>query len=73
MDIYKMKYTKWEKQAKGLSNVNEYILTYLDPIYYLALITYRTPYDRLIYLKARFTRLTAYEEEIRINWKVFVM
>lgn len=73
MDVYKMKYTKWEKQAKGLSDVNEYILTYLDPMHHLALITYRTPYDRLVYLKTRFARSTAYEEEIRMNWKVFAM
>ncbi|KAJ5869035.1 hypothetical protein N7455_003976 [Penicillium solitum] len=73
MDVYKMKCTKWEKQAKGLSDVNEYILTYLDPIHHLALITYRTPYDRLVYLKTRFARSTAYEEEIRMNWKVFAM
>ena len=73
MDVYKMKYTKWEKQAKGLSDVNEYILTYLDPMHHLALITYRTPYERLVYLKTRFARSTAYEEEIRMNWKVFAM
>ncbi|CAI7616585.1 unnamed protein product [Penicillium discolor] len=73
LDVYKMKYTKWEKQAEGLSDVNEYILTYLDSMHHLALITYRTPYDRLVYLKARFARSTAYEEEIRMSWKVFAM
>ena len=73
MDVYKMKYTKWEKQVKGLSDINEYILTYLDPMYHLALIIYRTPYERLVYLKTRFARSTAYEEEIRMNWKVFAM
>ncbi|KAJ5512615.1 hypothetical protein N7463_002167 [Penicillium fimorum] len=73
MDVYKMKYTRWEKQAKGLSDVNEYILTYLDPMHHLSLITYRTPYDILVYLKSRFARSTAYEEEIRMKGKVFAM
>ena len=73
MDVYKVKYTRWEKQAKGLSDVNEYILTYLDPIHHLSLVAYRTPYDRLVYLKSRFARSTAYEEEIRMKWKVFAM
>lgn len=73
MDVYKVKYTRWEKEAKGLSDVNEYILTYLDPIHHLSLVAYRTPYDKLVYLKSRFARSTAYEEEIRMKWKVFVM
>ncbi|KAJ5837663.1 uncharacterized protein N7525_002851 [Penicillium rubens] len=73
MDVYKVKYTRWEKQAKGLSDVNEYILTYLDPIHHLSLVAYRTPYDRLVYLKSRFARSTAYEEEIRMKWKVFAI
>ena len=42
-------------------------------MHYLALIIYRTLYDRLIYLKTRFARSIAYEEEIRMNWKVFAM
>lgn len=73
MDVYKVKYTRWEKQTKGLSDVNEYILTYLDPIHRLSLVAYRTPYDKLVYLKSRFARSTAYEEEIRMKWKVFAM
>ncbi|KAJ5830862.1 uncharacterized protein N7525_009115, partial [Penicillium rubens] len=73
MDVYKVKYIRWEKQAKGLSDVNEYILTYLDPIHHLSLVAYRTLYDRLVYLKSRFARSTAYEEEIRMKWKVFAM
>ena len=73
MDVYKVKYTRWEKQTKGLSDVNEYILTYLDPIHHLSLVAYRTPYDRLVYLKSRFARSTAYEEEIRMKWKVFAI
>lgn len=73
MDVYKVKYTRWEKQAKGLSDVNEYILIYLDPIHHLSLVAYRTPYDKLVYLKSRFARSTAYEEEIRMKWKVFAM
>ncbi|KAJ5504596.1 hypothetical protein N7463_007470 [Penicillium fimorum] len=72
-DVYKMSYPRWEKQARGLSDVNEYILTYLDTMHHLALIPYRTPYDRLVYLRSRFARSTAYEEEIRMKWKVFAM
>ncbi|CRL21866.1 unnamed protein product [Penicillium camemberti] len=33
-------------------------------MHHLALLNYRTPYDRLVYLKARFARSSAYEEEI---------
>lgn len=73
MDIYKLRYARWEKQAKGLSDVNEYILTYLDSMHHLNLIGYHTPYDRLVYLKSRFARSTAYEEEVRMKWKVFAM
>ena len=73
MDVYKVKWARWEKQSKGLGDVNEYILTYLDPIHHLALLPYTTPYDRLVYLKSRFAKSTAYEEEIRMNWKIFAM
>ncbi|KAJ5121715.1 hypothetical protein N7526_008652 [Penicillium atrosanguineum] len=66
MDVYKVAYTKWEKQIKGLDDVNEYIISFLDPIHYLILIDYKTPYDRLVYLKSRFARSSAYKEEIQV-------
>ncbi|KAJ5290653.1 uncharacterized protein N7443_010906 [Penicillium atrosanguineum] len=73
MDVYKVAYAKWEKQIKGLDDVNEYIISFLDPIHHLALIDYETPYDRLVYLKSRFARSSAYEEEIRMKWRLFAV
>ncbi|OQE34373.1 hypothetical protein PENCOP_c018G00907 [Penicillium coprophilum] len=70
MDIYKLRIARWEKQAKRLSDVNEYILTYLDSMHHLNLIGYHTPYDKLVYLKSRFARSTTYKE-FRMKWKVF--
>jgi hypothetical protein len=71
MDIYKVGYAKWEKQAKGLDDVNEFIINALDPMYHLSLIDYETPKSRLEYLKSRFARSSAYEEEVRMKWKAF--
>lgn len=71
IDVYKIRYSKWEKQTKGLDDVNEYIVTYLDPIHHISLLEYETPYERLVYLRDRFARSTAYEEEIRMKWRAF--
>lgn len=65
--MYKVAYAKWEKQLKGLDDINEYIITFLDPILHLPLLNYKTPDERLVYLMSRFARSTAYEEEIRIK------
>lgn len=71
MEIYKIRYTKWERQTKGLADVNEYIITHLDVIHYISLLDNETPYKRLVYLQARLARSAAYEEEIRMKWRSF--
>ncbi|CAG8898688.1 unnamed protein product [Penicillium egyptiacum] len=40
-------------------------------MYHLSLIDYKTPKSRLEYLKSRFARSSAYEEEVRMKWKAF--
>jgi hypothetical protein len=58
---------KWEQQSKSLDAVNEWIITNLDPAYYTSLLNYRTPYQRLVYLKKRFARSASTEEAIRVQ------
>jgi len=71
MDIFKFKHSQWEKQKKSLGDVNEYILSHLDAKYHRILLAQKTPYDRMVALKARFARRTAYEEELRAKWYHF--
>lgn len=67
IDVYKIKYAKWEKQARALGDVNAYIITHLNATHHLSLLRYKTPYQRLVYLQARFARSSAYEEEILLD------
>ncbi|KAJ5827623.1 hypothetical protein N7447_001845 [Penicillium robsamsonii] len=71
MDLFKIKYARWQSEAKGLADVNEYILIYLDPVHHLAIIPLETPYERLVYLKSRFAQTVTYREEIRMKWRYF--
>ncbi|KAJ6030953.1 uncharacterized protein N7446_007597 [Penicillium canescens] len=71
LEIYKIKANRWEKQQKGLNEVNDYIITYLDNSLRLSVLIYDTPIGRLAYLKKRFARSYVYEEEVRMKWKAF--
>ncbi|KAJ5748146.1 uncharacterized protein N7511_009842 [Penicillium nucicola] len=71
LEVYKIKANRWEKQRKGLNEVNELIIIYLDTSIRDAVLEYDTPYDRLVYLSQRFARSHAYKEEIRMKWRAF--
>ncbi|KAJ6094335.1 hypothetical protein N7499_002931 [Penicillium canescens] len=71
LEVYKIKANRWEKQRKGLNEVNEYIITYLDASLRDVVLEYETPYERLVYLSKRFARSHAYKEEIRMKWRAF--
>ncbi|KAJ6094488.1 hypothetical protein N7467_002001 [Penicillium canescens] len=71
LEVYKIGANRWEKQRKGLNEVNEYIITFVDSSLRDAVLEFDTPYDRLVYLKTRFARTPAYKEEIRMQWRAF--
>ncbi|KAI9040829.1 uncharacterized protein KD926_007637 [Aspergillus affinis] len=71
LEVYKIKANRWENQRKGLDEVNEYIITYLDASLRDVVLEYETPYERLVYLSKRFARSHAYKEGICIKWRAF--
>ncbi|KAJ6061516.1 uncharacterized protein N7446_005636 [Penicillium canescens] len=71
LEVYKIGANRWEKQRKGLNEVNEYIITFVDSGLRDAVLEFDTPYDRLAYLKTRFARTPAFKEEIRMQWRAF--
>lgn len=66
LDIFKLDLAAWKLQRKGLAEVNEWIMTNLDPIHRDVLLDYYTPLERLQYLQSRFARSSAYRQEQRL-------
>ncbi|KAJ6018972.1 hypothetical protein N7522_001039 [Penicillium canescens] len=73
LEVYKLDVHCYEKQRKGIIEVNEFIITYVDSSLRDAVITLETPYERLVYLQTRFARSESYKEEVRVQWRAFSM
>jgi hypothetical protein len=73
LEVYKLDVHCYEKQRKGIIEVNEFIITYVDSSLRDAVITLETPYERLVYLQTRFARSELYKEEVRVQWRAFSM
>jgi hypothetical protein len=63
MILYKVEYAGWKMQAQELGDVYWYIITSLDPILYLDILPYDTPYEILVCLKSRFAYSPVYRRD----------
>ncbi|KAJ6050700.1 uncharacterized protein N7446_010809 [Penicillium canescens] len=71
LEVYKIDTNRYERQRKGLNEVNEFIITYVDSSLRDPIFALETPYERLVYLQTRFARSESYKEEVRMQWRAF--
>jgi hypothetical protein len=67
-DLCKFHTAQWEKQERGIAEVQEWILAHLDEKFHSTVQQMRSPHQRLQTLKTRFGTSTAYEEEVIRRW-----